>query len=332
MSRIRIGQCPATHGKPSGTLRVAPGMAEPPEHLDAGALARPVDAAPRDPPRRAVLVLNGSAGTIAAMPDAAGRLAALLDDAGYRLVAPAQPDLPVDDQIDAALALGAEVIFVAGGDGTLRGAARRIAGSGAVLGVLPGGTMNRMAARLGLPADPEAAVRSLAGATVADLPVGEANGEPFLYQAVAGRASRLVRFREMQRGAGMLGWVPLVRATLRLVLRRPGRSLRLRCGARVRRADVAVVTVPLPDAPALLRVEAVRRRGVLGTLRQAWCWVRGRLAAAPAVVTCERPRLAVQARAAHLRVTLDGELHLMATPLRIRLRAEPLRVLRPRGG
>ncbi|BDG74815.1 diacylglycerol/lipid kinase family protein [Roseomonas fluvialis] len=295
-------------------------------------MAHPAEAVRRDVPRRAALVLNASAGTIAAMPDAAGSLAAMLDDAGYRLVAPAQPDLSVDHQIDAALALGPEVIFVAGGDGTLRGAAGRIAGSGAVLGVLPGGTMNRMAARLGLPADPVAAVRSLAGATVTDLPVGEANGEIFLYQAVAGRASRLVRFREMQRGAGVLGWIPLARAALRLVLRRPGRSLRLRCGERVRRADVAVVTVPLPDAPALLRVEAVRRSGVLGTVHQAWCWVRGRLAAAPAVVTCERPRLAVQGRAAHLRVTLDGELHLMATPLRIRLRAERLRVLRPPRG
>ncbi|CAH0261432.1 lipid kinase YegS [Roseomonas sp. CECT 9278] len=292
---------------------------------DDGAVARPAAAAPR----RAVLVLNASAGTIAAMPDAGGRLAATLTAAGYDLLAPAQPDLPVDAQIDAALALNPEVVFVAGGDGTLRGAARRIAASGAVLGVLPGGTMNRLAARLGLPPDPEAAARSLAGATVARLPMAAVNGEPFLYQAVAGRASRLVRFREMQRGAGVLGWVPLLRAALRLALRPPGRSLRLLCDSRPHRADVAVVTVPLPDAAPLLQIEAVRRRGMVGTLHQAWCWIRGRLAAAPAVVACERPRLAVQGRARHLRVTLDGELHLVAAPLRIRLLPDGLPVLRP---
>ena len=33
--------------------------------------------------------------------------------------------------------------------------------------------------------------------------------------------------------------------------------------------------------------------------------------------------------AEYLRVTLDGELHLLATPLRIRLRGQGLRVLRP---
>jgi hypothetical protein len=49
------------------------------------------------------------------------------------------------------------------------------------------------------------------------------------------------------------------------------------------------------------------------------------------VVSCERRRLAVQGRAARLRVTLDGELLLMASPLRLRLRPEGLPVLRPAG-
>ena len=189
--------------------------------------------------------------------------------------------------------------------------------------------MNRLAARLGLPPDPEAAAHSL-GAAVADfLPMGEANGHPFLYQAVVGRASRLVRFREMQRGGGILGWVPLLRAALRLMLRAPGRSLRLRLDDRHHRADVVVVTSPASGAPALLRVEAVRRGGVIGSVGQAWWWIRGRLASAPAVVAAERRFLAVQGRGGHLRVTLDGELHLLESPLRIRLRPEALRVLRP---
>lgn len=294
--------------------------------------ARPQGAPTEAPtPRRAALVLNASAGTIAAMPDPAGRLSAALAEAGYDLVAPAQPDRPVDQQLDAALALEPEVVFVAGGDGTLCALAGRIADSGAALAVLPGGTMNRLAARLGLPPDPEAAARALAGARVDRLPMAEANGHPFLYQAVIGRTSRLVRFREMQRGAGVLGWLPLLRAGLRRALRPPGRSLRLRCDDGPHRADVVVVTTPLPGAEPLLRIEAVRRRGLLGGLRQAWCWIRGRLAAAPEVVSCERRHLAVQGRAAGLRVTLDGEMHLLAAPLRLRLRPDGLRVLRPAG-
>lgn len=307
-------------------------MSDSVEQPYADAPVRPLHAPTEAPtPRRAALVLNASAGTIAAMPDAAGRLSALLAEGGYVLVAPAQPDRPVDEQLDAALALQPEVVFVAAGDGTLCALAGRIAASGTVLAVLPGGTMNRLAARLGLPPDLEAAARALAGAAVDRLPMAEANGHPFLYQAVIGRTSRLVRFREMQRGAGMLGWLPLLRASLRLALRRPGRSLRLRCDDGPHRADVVVVTTPLPGAEPLLRIEAVRRRGLLGGLRQAWCWIRGRLAAAPEVVSCERRRLAVQGRAARLRVTLDGELLLMASPLRLRLRPEGLPVLRPAG-
>jgi diacylglycerol kinase family enzyme len=279
--------------------------------------------------RTAALVVNASAGTLAAVPDAVARLTAAIREAGYLIVTAPRPELDVGAQTRAALAARPDVLFVAGGDGTLRAVASMIIGSGVVLAILPGGTMNRLAERLGLPSDPEVAAQSLAGADIALLPVGEANGHAFLYQAVAGRASRLVRFREMQRGRGMLGWIPLGRAVLRLLSRPPGRSLRLRGAHRHHRADVVVVTAPLPGAPALLRVEGVRRGGVFGGLGQAWRWMRGRLATAPEVLAEERRFLAVAGRHGHIRVTLDGELHLLEAPLRFRLRADALRVLRP---
>jgi diacylglycerol kinase family enzyme len=278
------------------------------------------------------LLVNPAAGS--ARLDGAGleTLVAALEQAGYDVVMPPRPDLALDEQLAAALATRPGVIFTLGGDGTIRAVAERIAGKGIILGVLPGGTMNRLAARLGIPSDPLAAARSLAGATVETLAFGTLNGHAFLYQSIVGRASRLVRFREMQRGVGIAGWLPLIRAALRIVARTPRRALRLRAQGRRLRADAVVVTVPPPGALPLFEVHAVRRGGVLAGLRQGWRWIRGRLARDQGVTAFDRPHLAVHGIDGRLRVALDGEQHLLEPPLRFRLRPDALRVLRPPRG
>lgn len=291
---------------------------------------RPSPAAPAA--RRAALLVNPAAGPAPELPADLPALAEALGAAGYRLTVPPRPDLPLDAQIAAALAARPEVVFTVGGDGSLRAVAEHLAGHDIALGVLPGGTMNRVAARLGIPADPVAAARSLEGAGTEAIALGTLNGRVFLYQSLVGRSSRLLRFREMQRGVGVIGWLPLVVAALRHAARPPRRSLRLKGERETIRADAVVVTTPLPGAGLLFQVEAVRRGSRLAALRQAWRWIRGRLARDPDVVALRRPRLVVRGRDARLRVTLDGEPQLMVPPLRFRLRPGALRVLRPRRG
>lgn len=58
---------------------------------------------------------------------------------------------------------GAKVVVAFGGDGTVSAVADAIAGSDAVLGILPGGTANVLAKELGIPLDVDEAAKLLAG-------------------------------------------------------------------------------------------------------------------------------------------------------------------------
>ena len=79
-------------------------------------------------------------------------------------------------QAEQAVADGAEVVFVAGGDGTVRACIEGLAGTDVALAVLPGGTGNLLAANLEIPSDTSDCVQvALDGARRA-LDVGELDG------------------------------------------------------------------------------------------------------------------------------------------------------------
>jgi len=92
-----------------------------------------------------------------------------------------------------AVARGFDAVFVLGGDGTLRVAAREIVGTPTAIGPLPGGTTNVVAGALGLPADPVAAARALTTAGIRELDVGRAGEEGvFLMQVSGGLDARVM--------------------------------------------------------------------------------------------------------------------------------------------
>src|SRR5262249_20958068 len=64
----------------------------------------------------------------------------------------------------AAAGRGYDVIVAAGGDGTVSKVANGVIGTPARLGIIPLGTANVLARELGIPIDPDAACRLLAGA------------------------------------------------------------------------------------------------------------------------------------------------------------------------
>ncbi len=285
-----------------------------------GPIAGPVTGWP------AALIVNAQAGNLSAMLDPGPRLAAALRAAGFVLDDP-EAGAPLEAQW--ARAEGARIVFVAGGDGTLRDAAARLRGSGRHLAPLPGGTLNRLCARLDLPADPLAAASAYAGAAVGSIDLATANGEVFLYQIIIGRPTRLMRFREMQRGGGASGWWPLAQALLRALLRPFPRELWVRHGPSTRQTGQAVViTLPEPGRPARLLLHVARPSGPIARLRQTWRWFRGKLGQDADVAEREVTRVAVQARQDGVRISLDGEMRVTRTPVRVVLHPAALPVLR----
>lgn len=280
---------------------------------------------------KAALVINDRAGSLAGLAAPRAALEAALRGAGFEL-APVTDEAGLDGQWQAVEASPAEIVFVAGGDGTLRDGAERLLGTGRIFAPLPGGTMNRVCTRLGLCADPVDAARGYRPGPSVALDVATANGQLFLYQSVVGAPTRLMRFREMQRGGGARGWLSLVRAVLRELLRPSSRALAIRLGpGRRARGHVAVVTIPEPGREAGLGLALARPQGPRGRLRQAWRWFRGRLSEDPDVAAREGERLAVHGSTKWLRLSLDGETRISPSPVRFRLHRGALRILAPPG-
>lgn len=93
---------------------------------------------------------------------------------------------PGTGQAREAVRQGAEVVFVSGGDGTVRACVEGLAGTGAALAVLPGGTGNILAKNLGLPEDAAEGVRVALERGRRLIDVAEMNGQVFAVMAGMG--------------------------------------------------------------------------------------------------------------------------------------------------
>jgi diacylglycerol kinase (ATP) len=100
-----------------------------------------------------------------------------------------------------ALAQGAEVIFVWGGDGTIQRCIDEVAGTKAAIAILPAGTANLLANNLQVPADLAEAVRAGLKGERRRFDTGSVNGEHFAVMAGAGFDARMIK----EAGRGMKG-------------------------------------------------------------------------------------------------------------------------------
>ncbi len=103
------------------------------------------------------------------------------------------PQDPGTGQARRAVAAGAQVVFVCGGDGTVRAVIAGMLGTDAALAVLPAGTGNLLATNLELPEDPAEGVRlAIAGARL-KLDIGQVDGQVFAVMAGMGFDAAMMR-------------------------------------------------------------------------------------------------------------------------------------------
>jgi YegS/Rv2252/BmrU family lipid kinase len=119
---------------------------------------------------------------------------------------------------DAAVR-GDDLLFVVGGDGTLRDAARGAKGSPLPLAAIPAGTANVLAKEVGIPRGVRTAFEAHLGGQTVAMDAGRANGDIFLMMAGIGWDADVVGNvnSAMKRRTGQLAYaVTTVRRSLRL--------------------------------------------------------------------------------------------------------------------
>jgi diacylglycerol kinase family enzyme len=288
------------------------------------------------------LVLNEKAGALLAEGGDGASLHALLQDAGLAVETIRHGTLP--ERLAAARDLDTDLIALAGGDGTVACAARTLAGTGKRLGIIPCGTMNLLAKDLNIPAeDPAAAVRILAAGAARHIDMGEVGDHVFLCAVMFGTPARLGHFREegRRRGNGLLGWLHFARAALRSLRRHHPLRLTVTVDGtphHLRTPSLTVTVNALDDQSGRMfgrtrldggeLVAYVLRPSLGRDLPHILVNVlRGRFVRDPAVRILRGRQFDIAGSSDGLRVLVDGEEHVMATPVRLRICPAALTVI-----
>jgi diacylglycerol kinase (ATP) len=236
-------------------------------------------------------------------------------------------------------ARGVDAVFALGGDGTVREVAAGLLGSRTALGILPGGTVNLMALALGIPRDPVAAAKLLAGLTARPVDVGLAGSSPFLMMASVGLDARILAAGNQDLKA-RFGRLAVILQGLREWWRYPYPEMAVVADGERLAASFAVVSnIPLyggsfrlaPNAfPDDQRLELVIFRGVgrFTTLSFILDVVRA-AHTRRGDVSMRSVREVVFEVPASSASQVDGDICEESTPLHVRLAPAPLLVLAP---
>jgi diacylglycerol kinase family enzyme len=295
---------------------------------------------------KAAVLLNASAGSIAASEASATvsrvQEAFLRANLEAEVLAIDHESLPAAAR--RAVASEADVVVLGGGDGTLSTGAAALVGSHKSLGILPLGTLNHFAKDIGIPLDLDQAVATIARGHVKEVDVGEVNGRTFLNNSSIGLYPSAVAHREELRhrhGGGK--WPAMLNACVDVFRRFPLLAVTLQVEDRAVALTTPFIFVgnnryemslfSLGTRTSLqggeLSIYLTRNGGRMGLLRLAFRALLGRLAQDRDFHSLMVPGVEIRTRRRSLRVSLDGEVVWMASPIRYSLRPRALRVLAP---
>lgn len=146
---------------------------------------------------KAVLITNPNSGAHLEGAENEQTVRGWLEDGGIRVTA-LSGDIP--QQVAESQESDADIVVVDGGDGTISAVIAAHVGSGRPIGIIPGGTMNLLAADYGVPLDRHVAAQAIHHGDVQEFDAGRLGDRVFLHTALTGLPARLGVHREHLRG------------------------------------------------------------------------------------------------------------------------------------
>jgi diacylglycerol kinase family enzyme len=258
--------------------------------------------------------------------------------------------VPVPNPLDIAVrakeaATRGDIVVAAGGDGTVSAVAAAAVEAGATMGVLPMGTLNHFAKDLGLPLDREQAIAAIAEGRFRDVDVAEVNGRIFVNNSSVGIYPRMLWEREAEQQRGRPKWVAFAIAVMRTWRRYRMVVARLVVDGKetiVRTPFVFIGNNEYKAEGFDLGGRTTMDDGRLSIFLAPECGrfeflslpVRAltrRLGGGAPFVGFSVDTLAIDVPRPRVSVAIDGEVAMMRSPLRYRIRPRALRVVVPAG-
>ena len=243
-----------------------------------------------------------------------------------------------------AVANGAPLLIVGGGDGSVSAAAGILAGTKTKLGILPLGTLNHFARDLGIPLDLSEAAAVIGNGRARPVDVAEVNGRIFVNNSAIGLYPLMVIDRDLQqKRLGRSKRLAMLVASARTLARFSHYRLTLTVNDERSRIDTPLLFVGNNDYRIDLRAPGRRESledGRLSVFVMRKKTRRGLLAASiRALFNRTRPddmvrledvqRLQVSCPRSHVVISIDGEVESVNPPLDYRVRKGALSVIAP---
>ena len=279
--------------------------------------------------RNGILFLNPRAGTFSAAEESDVRTLAY--ENGLRVV-DIQPEVDVRKIVREALDAGLKTFVVAGGDGSVHHVAQALVNTEGVLGVVPIGSVNHLARDLGVPiGDWRAALEIALRGKLRQIDVGRVNGHYFINSVMLGLYPTISAFRERFRSMHSR-WRAYFKA-FRLALHHfPHVTLVVELNGRVEtfRTQMFVVAVNAYDLSTTgvvspktsfndgrVSIYTLSFMSRWQFIRAAAQYFRGKIGDVTGFRSIRTTHLSVDTGKRRLRISVDGELMDLGTPLQI---------------
>ena len=295
-------------------------------------------------PTPIAVIINASAGA-GYTPDWVNKLTEIFSAGGLDVhVTLARDGTEIIAAAKHAIGEKPATIIAGGGDGTINAVASALIGTDIALGVLPLGTLNHFAKDLHIPLKLEEAARTIITGHHTKVDVGEVNGRFFLNNSSLGIYPSMVRDREnQQKKLGRSKWTAVGWASLKILRRYPFVNVRVTADGKEHTRLTPFVFIGnneylmegfnIGERKCLnagqLSLYVTQRTGRFGLLRLALRALFGRLHQAKDFDAYTAQEILIKVHRPHMRISTDGEVNVMDTPLHYRVRPGAFSVIVP---